>query len=165
MLWLSNFITYDVYRLLNLSLKTSLSKEVTLKAQYLKHNSLKTSLSKAHSLKHIQDCGSKFPIWASASFGTMICLKCAGAHRGLGVHVSYVRSLPLDSWKAESLRRMKTSWNEKVLNAFKESGMPFERLSIKQRYNSNVAKAYREQLARYCKRKKRKKHYKKNNKN
>ena len=73
------------------------------------------------------------------------------------MHVSYVRSLPLDSWKVESLRRMKTSWNEKVLNTFKESGMPFERLSIKQRYNSNVAKAYREQLARYCKRKKRKK--------
>ena len=72
------------------------------------------------------------------------------------MHLSYVRSLPLDSWKLESIRRMRASWNDKVVSAFENAGMPFHKLRIKHRYKSNVAKAYREQLARYCKKTKRK---------
>ncbi|GAB4817208.1 hypothetical protein N2152v2_004254 [Parachlorella kessleri] len=38
------------------------------------------------------------PSWASINTGVFICMRCAGIHRGLGVHVSKVRSCTLDTW-------------------------------------------------------------------
>ncbi|CAB1333182.1 unnamed protein product [Coregonus sp. 'balchen'] len=43
------------------------------------------------------DCGSANPEWASVNLLVVICEACAGQHRSLGIHVSKVRSLKLDS--------------------------------------------------------------------
>eukprot|EP00965_Chrysotila_dentata_P173567 5729997-Pleurochrysis_carterae.AAC.3 len=44
------------------------------------------------------DCGTAHPLWASLSYGTYFCLECSGVHRSLGVHLSFVRSINMDSW-------------------------------------------------------------------
>ena len=49
------------------------------------------------------DCGSLDTDWGSVSHGTLICLDCAGKHRSLGVHVSFVRSIRMDSWSRQQV--------------------------------------------------------------
>ena len=43
------------------------------------------------------------PRWASWNIGVFICIRCAGFHRNLGVHISKVKSVNLDSWTAEQI--------------------------------------------------------------
>ncbi|KAL5491236.1 hypothetical protein EMCRGX_G016484 [Ephydatia muelleri] len=47
------------------------------------------------------DCSSSRPNWASINLGIMVCIKCSGTHRSLGVHISKVRSVTLDDWEPE----------------------------------------------------------------
>ena len=44
------------------------------------------------------------PEWASINLGITLCINCAGAHRGLGAHISKVRSIILDDWDLADIR-------------------------------------------------------------
>ncbi len=69
------------------------------------------------------ECNSKQPFWASANLGVFICIKCSGIHRSLGVHISKVKSVSLDSWTADQVEHMKRWGNERA-NALYEECMP-----------------------------------------
>lgn len=43
------------------------------------------------------------PRWASWNLGVFLCIRCAGIHRNLGVHISRVKSVNLDSWTPEQI--------------------------------------------------------------
>ncbi|XP_028275584.1 arf-GAP with coiled-coil, ANK repeat and PH domain-containing protein 2-like [Parambassis ranga] len=66
------------------------------------------------------DCGEEEPRWASINLGVTMCIECSGIHRSLGVHLSKVRSLTLDSWEAEQLKLLCVLGND-VMNRIYEA--------------------------------------------
>eukprot|EP01118_Nematostelium_gracile_P001672 TRINITY_DN11726_c0_g1_i1.p1 TRINITY_DN11726_c0_g1~~TRINITY_DN11726_c0_g1_i1.p1 ORF type:complete len:416 (-),score=111.04 TRINITY_DN11726_c0_g1_i1:6-1253(-) len=74
------------------------------------------------------DCSEKDPDWASTNLGIFICIQCSGLHRNLGTHISKVRSVTLDSWDEQQIRRMKIIGNIRANKVWEVSiPYPFEK--------------------------------------
>jgi stromal membrane-associated protein len=60
------------------------------------------------------------PRWASWNLGVFICIRCSGIHRGMGTHISRVKSVDLDSWTDEQLKSI-LSWGNARANKYWEA--------------------------------------------
>lgn len=73
------------------------------------------------------DCPARNPTWISLSHGCYVCLECSGEHRRFGVHISFVRSVELDSFTKDQLAMMITGGNGKARQYFKQVGIDGKR--------------------------------------
>lgn len=81
---------------------------------------LKT-LVKLEGNKVCADCKrNKHPRWASWNLGVFVCIRCSGIHRGMGTHISRVKSVDLDAWTDEQLQSI-LRWGNTRANKYWEA--------------------------------------------
>jgi len=93
------------------------------KAQAEKFQHQLLELLKDEPNRKCADCHARGPRWASWNLGVFICIRCAGMHRNLGVHIAKVKSVNLDTWTQEQVDNM-LAWGNGVGNEFYEYKLP-----------------------------------------
>jgi len=94
------------------------------------------------------ECSQMDPNWASVTLGIFLCVQCAGIHRSLGSHLSFVRSTLMDTWKPHHLASMKTGGNNELSGYLELNlGPEFRSVPLVTRYSSSCVEAYRHNLA------------------
>lgn len=82
----------------------------------------------------------------SVSIAGVIALTSPGRFRGLGVHISFVRSITMDSFKAEEILRMDKGGNRKCKAFFAAAAEFREGMSIAEQYGSDFGEDYKEKV-------------------
>ncbi|PFH48208.1 hypothetical protein AMATHDRAFT_76844 [Amanita thiersii Skay4041] len=66
------------------------------------------------------DCKRNDPRWASWNLGVFLCIRCSGIHRGMGTHISKVKSVDLDVWTPEQMESI-VKWGNHLANLYWEA--------------------------------------------
>lgn len=90
------------------------------------------------------ECRMDQPLWASVNHGIFICKQCADIHKTLGSHISFIRSIDLDTWNHTLLSMMSVGGNKKFIDFMNIYGLNSE--EIQDKYTTVAADFYRRQL-------------------
>ena len=95
------------------------------------------------------DCGRQGVEWASVSLGIFMCLECSGQHRALGTHISFVRSVKMDSWTDAQIQAMKASGGNNAVREFIATKgnidtSPLSETPIRAKYDNPAAELWRQ---------------------
>ncbi|GFR94920.1 stromal membrane-associated protein 1 [Elysia marginata] len=121
----------------------SLREKERAKEQQDKFQAILSALLKDEDNKYCVDCDAKGPRWASWNLGIFLCIRCAGIHRNLGVHISRVKSVNLDTWTAEQVAMMQEIGNSRG-RAVYEANIPdgFRRPQSKYEQKKYIAREW-----------------------
>ncbi|KAG0139744.1 hypothetical protein CROQUDRAFT_54288 [Cronartium quercuum f. sp. fusiforme G11] len=70
--------------------------------------------------KTCADCKRNDPRWASTNLGCFMCIRCSGIHRSMGVHITRIKSIDLDTWTPEQVATVQR-WGNRRANAYWEA--------------------------------------------
>lgn len=86
------------------------------KAQKLneQHQVILSKMLREEENKYCADCEAKGPRWSSWNLGVFMCIRCAGLHRNLGVHIARVKSVNLDQWTPEQIQSVVDMGNRRA---------------------------------------------------
>ncbi|XP_062851664.1 stromal membrane-associated protein 1 isoform X2 [Trichomycterus rosablanca] len=87
------------------------------------HQAILSRMLREDDNKYCADCEAKGPRWASWNLGVFICIRCAGIHRNLGVHISRVKSVNLDQWTPEQIQSVQSMGNTNARKVY-EANLP-----------------------------------------
>ncbi|KAE8666873.1 putative ADP-ribosylation factor GTPase-activating protein AGD6 [Hibiscus syriacus] len=102
-------------------------------------------LQSQQSNKICVDYKNKNPQWALVTYGVFMCSECSCKHQGLGIHISFVQSVNMNSWSDIQIKKMESSTNDKLNSFLAQYGIPKE-IDIAIKYNTIVASIYRDRM-------------------
>ncbi|KNE93825.1 hypothetical protein PSTG_12826 [Puccinia striiformis f. sp. tritici PST-78] len=90
------------------------------KALNARHAEVLKAMLRQPENKLCADCKRNDPRWASTNLGCFMCIRCSGIHRSMGVHITRIKSIDLDTWTSEQVACVQR-WGNKRANAYWEA--------------------------------------------
>ncbi|PLW20832.1 hypothetical protein PCANC_08240 [Puccinia coronata f. sp. avenae] len=90
------------------------------KALNARHTEVLKAMLRQPENKLCADCKRNDPRWASTNLGCFMCIRCSGIHRSMGVHITRIKSIDLDTWTPEQVACVQR-WGNKRANAYWEA--------------------------------------------
>ncbi|KAF9524664.1 hypothetical protein CPB83DRAFT_601110 [Crepidotus variabilis] len=91
--------------------------------------------------KTCADCKRNDPRWASWNLGVFLCIRCSGIHRGMGTHISKVKSVDLDVWTPEQMESI-TKWGNHLANLYWEAHLKAGHIPPEHKMESFIRSKY-----------------------